>query len=436
MNEFYHKTNIEGENMARPMTMAEKILAAHAGLEEVVPGQLIECDLDLVLSNDVTAPIAIKEFKKVGVDKVFDPTKIALVPDHYVPNKDIQSAEQAKMTREFAREQGITHFYEVGCMGVEHALLPEQGVVGAGDLIIGADSHTCTYGALGAFATGVGSTDAAIGYATGKAWFKVPESILFNVEGQLQPGVTGKDIILHIIGMIGVDGALYQAMEFRGSAIESLTMDERLSISNMAIEAGGKAGLIAVDEVTRAYMDGRTERPYKEYHSDPDAVYAKVYNINAADIVPTVAFPHLPSNTRPAAEARDITIDQSVIGSCTNGRIEDMRQAAAVLKGHKVNPNVRCIIIPATQQVSRQCIEEGLMDIFLDANCAVSTPTCGPCLGGYMGILAAGERSIATTNRNFVGRMGDPTSEVYLSSPAVAAASAVLGHIGLPEDLD
>ena len=436
MNEFYHKTNIEGENMARPMTMAEKILAAHAGLEEVVPGQLIECDLDLVLSNDVTAPIAIKEFKKVGVDKVFDPTKIALVPDHYVPNKDIQSAEQAKMTREFAREQGITHFYEVGCMGVEHALLPEQGVVGAGDLIIGADSHTCTYGALGAFATGVGSTDAAIGYATGKAWFKVPESILFNVEGQLQPGVTGKDIILHIIGMIGVDGALYQAMEFRGSAIESLTMDERLSISNMAIEAGGKAGLIAVDEVTRAYMDGRTERPYKEYHSDPDAVYAKVYNINAADIVPTVAFPHLPSNTRPAAVARDITIDQSVFGSCTNGRIEDMRQAAAVLKGHKVNPNVRCIIIPATQQVYRQCIEEGLMDIFLDANCAVSTPTCGPCLGGYMGILAAGERSIATTNRNFVGRMGDPTSEVYLSSPAVAAASAVLGHIGLPEDLD
>ena len=422
--------------MARPMTMAEKILAAHAGLDEVVPGQLIECDLDLVLSNDVTAPIAIKEFKKVGVDKVFDPTKIALVPDHYVPNKDIQSAEQAKMTRDFAREQGITHYYEVGCMGVEHALLPEQGVVGAGDLIIGADSHTCTYGALGAFATGVGSTDAAIGYATGKAWFKVPESILFNIEGELRPGVTGKDIILYIIGMIGVDGALYQAMEFRGSAIASLSMDERLSISNMAIEAGGKAGLIAVDEVTRAYMDGRTERPYTEYHSDADAEYAQVYNINAADIVPTVAFPHLPSNTRPAAEARDITIQQSVIGSCTNGRIEDMRQAAAVLKGHTVHRDVRCIIIPATQQVYRQCIEEGLMEIFLDANCAVSTPTCGPCLGGYMGILAAGERSIATTNRNFVGRMGDPTSEVYLSSPAVAAASAVLGHIGLPEDLD
>lgn len=422
--------------MPRPMTMAEKILAAHAGLEEVVPGQLIECNLDLVLSNDVTAPIAIKEFKKIGVEKVFDPTKIALVPDHYVPNKDIKSAEQAKMTRDFAREQGITHYYEVGCMGVEHALLPEQGVIGAGDLIIGADSHTCTYGALGAFSTGVGSTDAAVGYATGKAWFKVPESLLFNVEGELRPGVTGKDIILHIIGMIGVDGALYQAMEFRGSAIEGLTMDERLSISNMAIEAGGKAGLIPVDDVTRKYMDGRIERPYTEYHSDPDAVYAKVYNIDAQDIVPTVAFPHLPSNTRPASEARDIVIQQSVIGSCTNGRIEDMRQAAAVLKGHKVHRDVRCIIIPATQQVYRQCIKEGLMDIFLDANCAVSTPTCGPCLGGYMGILAAGERSIATTNRNFVGRMGDPTSEVYLSSPAVAAASAVLGHIGLPEDLD
>ena len=422
--------------MPRPMTMAEKILAAHAGLEEVVPGQLIECNLDLVLSNDVTAPIAIKEFKKIGVEKVFDPTKIALVPDHYVPNKDIKSAEQAKMTRDFAREQGITHYYEGGCMGVEHALLPEQGVVGAGDLIIGADSHTCTYGALGAFSTGVGSTDAAVGYATGKAWFKVPESLLFNVEGELRPGVTGKDIILHIIGMIGVDGALYQAMEFRGSAIEGLTMDERLSISNMAIEAGGKAGLIPVDDVTRKYMDGRTERLYTEYHSDPDAVYAKVYNIDAQDIVPTVAFPHLPSNTRPASEARDIVIQQSVIGSCTNGRIEDMRQAAAVLKGHKVHRDVRCIIIPATQQVYRQCIKEGLMDIFLDANCAVSTPTCGPCLGGYMGILAAGERSIATTNRNFVGRMGDPSSEVYLSSPAVAAASAVLGHIGLPEDLD
>ena len=421
--------------MARPMTMAEKILAAHAGLDEVQPGQLIECNLDLVLANDVTAPIAIKEFGKIGVEKVFDPTKVLLVPDHYTPNKDIKSAELAKTVRDFARAQGITHYYEVGCVGVEHALLPEQGVVGAGDLVIGADSHTCTYGALGAFSTGVGSTDAGVGMATGKAWFKVPESILFKIEGELAPGVTGKDVILHIIGLIGVDGALYCAMEFSGSAISSMSMEERLTMSNMAIEAGGKAGLIAVDEVTRAYMDGRVERPYVEYHSDPDAEYAKVYEINAADIVPTVAFPHLPSNTRPVTEARHIAIDQAVIGSCTNGRIEDMRQAAEVLRGHKVHENVRCIIIPATQLVYRQCMEEGLMEIFLDANCAVSTPTCGPCLGGHMGCLAAGERAIATTNRNFVGRMGDPTSEVYLASPAVAAASAVLGRIGLPEDL-
>ena len=422
--------------MARPMTMAEKILAAHAGLDEVQPGQLIECNLDLVLANDVTAPIAIKEFGKIGVEKVFDPEKVLLVPDHYVPNKDIKSAEQAKIVREFARAQEITHYYEVGCMGVEHALLPEQGVVGAGDLIIGADSHTCTYGALGAFATGVGSTDAGVGMATGKAWFKVPESILFRIEGQLAPGVTGKDVILHIIGKIGVDGALYCAMEFTGSAIANMCMDERLSMSNMAIEAGGKAGLIAVDDVTRAYMDGRVERPYTAYYSDEDAVYAKVYDIDAADIVPTVAFPHLPSNTRPVTEARYVRIDQAVIGSCTNGRLEDMRQAAEVLRGRVVHPDVRCIVIPATQKVYRQCIEEGLMEIFLEANCAVSTPTCGPCLGGYMGILAEGERAIATTNRNFVGRMGHPKSEVYLSSPAVAAASAVLGHIGLPKDLD
>lgn len=422
--------------MTRPMTIAEKILAAHAGLDEVSPGQLVECDLDLVLSNDVTTPIAIKTFNEIGVGKVFDPTRVLIVPDHYTPNKDISSAKQAKAARDFAREQGITHYWEVGCVGVEHALLPEQGVVGAGDLIIGADSHTCTYGALGAFSTGVGSTDAGVGYATGKAWFKVPESLLFKIEGELAPGVTGKDVILYIIGMIGVDGALYCAMEFTGSAIRSLSMDERLTISNMAIEAGGKAGIIEVDDVTRAYMDGRVERPYTEYHSDPDAQYRKVYEIDAADIPPTVAFPHLPSNTHPVAEARDIVIDQAVIGSCTNGRIEDMRQAAAVLKGRKANSNVRCIIIPATQQVYRQCIDEGLMQIFLDANCAVSTPTCGPCLGGYMGVLAPGERSISTTNRNFVGRMGDPTSEVYLSSPAVAAASAVLGHIGLPTDLD
>ncbi len=321
-------------------------------------------------------------------------------------------------------------------MGVEHALLPEQGVVGAGDLIIGADSHTCTYGAVGAFSTGVGSTDAGVGMATGKAWFKVPETIKFVIDGELAPGVTGKDVILHIIGMIGVDGALYKAMEFTGSAIANMPMDERLSISNMAIEAGGKAGLIPVDDVTRAYLDGRVERPYTAYYSDDDAEFAQVTEIDAADIVPTVAFPHLPSNTRPVAEARDVRIDQAVIGSCTNGRLEDMRQAAAVLKGRTVHPDVRCIVIPATQQVYQQCITEGLMDIFINAHCAVSTPTCGPCLGGYMGILAAGERAIATTNRNFVGRMGDPTSEVYLSSPAVAAASAVLGHIGLPEDLD
>ena len=421
--------------MTRPMTMAEKILAAHAGLDEVEPGQLIECDLDLVLANDITAPIAIKTVREI-TDKVFDPTKIALVPDHYTPNKDIKSAEQAKIVRDFVREQGITHYYEVGCMGVEHALLPEQGVVGAGDLIIGADSHTCTYGALGAFSPGVGSTDAGVGMATGKAWFKVPETIKFVINGELAPGVTGKDVILHIIGMIGVDGALYKAMEFTGSAIENMPMDERLSISNMAIEAGGKAGLIPVDDVTRAYLDERAERPYTAYYSDDDAQFAQVIEIDAADIVPTVAFPHLPSNTRPVAEARDVKIDQAVIGSCTNGRLADMRQAAAVLKGRTVHPAVRCIVIPATQKVYQQCIAEGLMDIFIDAHCAVSTPTCGPCLGGYMGILAAGERAIATTNRNFVGRMGDPTSEVYLSSPAVAAASAVLGHIGLPEDLE
>ncbi len=421
--------------MTRPMTMAEKILAAHAGLDQVEPGQLIECDLDLVLANDVTAPIAIRTCKEIA-DTVFQSEKVVLVPDHYVPNKDIKSAEQAKIVRDFARQQGITHFYEVGCMGVEHALLPEQGVVGAGDLVIGADSHTCTYGALGAFSTGVGSTDAGVGMATGKAWFKVPETIKFVVDGQLAPGVTGKDMILHIIGLIGVDGALYKAMEFTGSAIEALPMDERLSVSNMAIEAGGKAGLIPVDDVTRQYLDGRAERPYTAYYSDPDATFAQIISIDAKDVAPTVAFPHLPSNTRPVAEARHITIDQAVIGSCTNGRLADMRQAAEVLRGRTVDPRVRCIIIPATQAVYKACIDEGLMDVFLEANCAVSTPTCGPCLGGYMGILAAGERAIATTNRNFVGRMGHPESEVYLASPAVAAASAVLGHIGLPEDLN
>ena len=421
--------------MTRPMTITEKILAAHAGLPEVEPGQLINCKLDLVLANDVTAPISIKEFAKIGVEKVWDPTKIALVPDHYTPNKDIKSAEQAKMVREFARAQGITHYYEIGCMGVEHALLPEQGVVGPGDVIIGADSHTCTYGALGAFATGVGSTDAAAGMATGEAWFKVPASIKFNLTGKLGPWVSGKDIILHIIGMIGVDGALYQAMEFTGDTIEGLGMDDRMTICNMAIEAGGKSGIIAVDDTTRTYIEGRFERPPVEYFSDSDAEYARVYEIDAADIVPTVAWPHLPSNTRPAAESRDVWVDQVVIGSCTNGRIEDLRIAASILKGRKVHENVRLIVIPATQKIYREAMHEGLFDIFLDANAAVSTPTCGPCLGGHMGILAAGERAVATTNRNFVGRMGDPTSEVYLASPAVAAATAVAGHIALPEDL-
>ena len=418
------------------MTMTQKILAAHCGQEHVKAGQLIEANLDIVLGNDITTPVAINEFEKAGFCDVFDKTRVNIVLDHFVPNKDIKSAQQSKQCREFACRHGIVNFFDVGKMGVEHALLPEQGIVTAGDCIIGADSHTCTYGALGAFSTGVGSTDAGVGMATGKAWFKVPETIKFVINGELAPGVTGKDVILHIIGMIGVDGALYKAMEFTGSAIESMPMDERLSISNMAIEAGGKAGLIPVDDVTRAYLDERAERPYTAYYSDDDAQFARVIEIDAADIVPTVAFPHLPSNTRPVAEARDVKIDQAVIGSCTNGRLADMRQAAAVLAGRTVHPDVRCIVIPATQKVYQQCIAEGLMDIFIDAHCAVSTPTCGPCLGGYMGILAAGERAIATTNRNFVGRMGDPTSEVYLSSPAVAAASAVLGHIGLPEDLE
>jgi len=419
----------------RPMTMAEKILAAHAGLDEVVPGQLVECDLDLVLANDITAPIAIKAFDRIGTGKVFDRKKIALVPDHYVPNKDIKSAEQAKCVRDFARAYDIEHYYEVGCMGIEHALLPEQGVVVPGDLVIGADSHTCTYGALGAFSTGMGSTDIGVALATGRAWFKVPESIRFVIDGQLPPDVTGKDVILYVIGLIGVDGALYQAMEFCGSAIESLSMEGRLTISNMAIEAGGKAGLIACDDVTRAYLEGRAERPWKEYRSDDDATYARVIHIDAADIQPQVSYPHLPSNAHPAAESRDIAIDQVVIGSCTNGRIEDMRAAADVLRGHVVADGVRCIVIPATQDVFRACIDEGLMQVFLDAHCAVSTPTCGPCLGGYMGILAAGERAVATTNRNFVGRMGDPTSEVYLASPQTAAASAVCGHIAAPSDV-
>jgi 3-isopropylmalate/(R)-2-methylmalate dehydratase large subunit len=422
--------------MPRPMTITEKILAAHAGLDEVAPGQLIECDLDLVLANDVTAPIAIREFAKTGAVRVWDPERVALVPDHYTPNKDIKSAEQAKLMREFAHAQGITHYWEIGCMGVEHALLPEQGVVVPGDLVIGADSHTCTYGALGAFATGVGSTDAAVGMATGQAWFKVPASIRFDIAGALGPWVSGKDLILHIIGMVGVDGALYQAMEFTGEVIDRLGMDDRFTICNMAIEAGGKSGIIAFDETTRAYVEGRAERRWTVHRSDAGAEYARIIEIDASAIEPTVAFPHLPSNTRPVRTARDVCVDQVVIGSCTNGRIEDMRIAASVLKGRRAHRDVRLIIIPATQEIWRQSMAEGLFDIFIDAGAAVSTPTCGPCLGGHMGILAAGERALATTNRNFVGRMGDPTSEVYLASPAVAAATAVAGHIASPDDLD
>ena len=422
--------------MPRPMTMAEKILAAHAGLPEVRPGRLVECDLDIALANDITAPIAIGVFEDLGATEVFDRSRVCLVPDHYAPNKDIKSAGQTKRMRDFARSQGIEHYWEVGCMGVEHALLPEQGVVGPGDLIVGADSHTCTYGALGAFATGVGSTDLGVAMATGRAWFKVPESLKFVVDGELAPGVSGKDVILHIIGLIGVDGALYRSMEFAGSAVGSLSMEGRLTMCNMAVEAGAKAGVVEVDDVTRAWLEGRCERPWTEYHADEGAEYARVWHIDAAAIEPTVSWPHLPSNTHTVAESRHIAIDQAVIGSCTNGRIEDMRAAAEVLRGRTVDPGVRCIVIPATQQVWRQCVAEGLMDVFIDARCAVSTPTCGPCLGGYMGILAAGERAVATTNRNFVGRMGDPTSEVYLASPAVAAASAVAGHLALPSDLD
>ena len=421
--------------MARAMTMAEKILAAHAGLAEVVSGQLVECALDGVLANDITAPMAFRTVDAIGAG-VWDKDRIFLVPDHYSPAKDIKSAEQVKLMRDFAREEGITHYWEQGCAGIEHALLPEQGVVVPGDLIIGADSHTCTYGGIGAFATGVGSTDAGVGMATGRAWFKVPPTLRVEIEGELPEGASAKDIILHLIGRIGVDGALYQAIEFAGSTIAGLSVEGRLTVANMAIECGGKAGLFEVDDVARTWLAKRTlEREPREFHPDPDAAYERVVHIDAADIVLCVAWPHLPSNVHPVAESRHITIDQAVIGSCTNGRIEDMRAAAAVLAGRTVNPRIRCIVIPATQAVWLQCVHEGLMDIFLAANCVVSTPTCGPCLGGYMGILAAGERAISTTNRNFVGRMGHPESEVYLASPAVAAASAVAGHIALPSDL-
>ncbi len=417
------------------MTITEKILAHHCGKKEVFPGELIMAKVDLVLANDVTAPIAIKEFENSGAKKVFDNTKIALVPDHFTPNKDINSAEQVKLVREFAKKYGIVNYFEIGEMGIEHALLPEKGLVVPGDLVIGADSHTCTYGALGAFATGVGSTDVAACFLTGEAWFKVPESIKFIIYGKRKSFVYGKDIILYIIGKIGVDGALYKAMEFEGEGISELSMDSRFSITNMAIEAGGKSGIIAPDEKTIEYVKSRAKREWKIYESDKDAKYSEIYEINLADIEPQVAFPHLPENTKPVSQSTHVKIDQVVIGSCTNGRMEDMRIAAKILKGKKVAPYVRLIVIPATQEIYKNCVKEGLVDIFIDAGAAVSTPTCGPCLGGHMGILAKGEKAIATTNRNFVGRMGHPESEVYLSNPAVAAASAVLGRIGSPEEL-
>jgi len=417
------------------LTMTEKILAAHAGKTGVEPGELISAKVDMVLGNDITAPVAIKEFAKIGVDRVFDNEKIALVPDHFTPNKDIKSAEQAKILREFARKYGIVNYFEVGEMGVEHCLLPEKGLVLPGDLVIGADSHTCTYGALGAFSTGIGSTDMAAAMASGEAWFKVPESIKFIYYGKLPRWVGGKDLILYTIGQIGVDGALYRSMEFTGEAVAELSMDGRFTMANMAIEAGGKNGIFAVDEKTLEYVKGRDKRNFTVYQSDPDAKYVQTYEWDVSKLEPQVAFPHLPENTRPLSQCGHVSIDQAIIGSCTNGRIEDLREAAYVLKGKKVNPNVRLIIIPGTQAVWRQAMHEGLFDIFLDAGAAISTPTCGPCLGGHMGILAKGERAIATTNRNFVGRMGHPESEVYLAGPAVTAASAILGKIAGPEEV-
>ena len=415
--------------------MTQKILAAHAGLDSVSPGQLIEADIDLALANDITGPVAIRELAKAGMDKVFDREKVALVMDHFTPNKDIKSAEQCKECREFAKKHDLVNFFDVGNMGIEHALLPEQGIVAAGDLVIGADSHTCTYGALGAFSTGVGSTDVAAGMATGKAWFRVPSAIKFNLTGSLAPWVSGKDVILHIIGMIGVDGALYQSMEFAGDGVASLSMDDRFAICNMAIEAGAKNGIFPVDDATRAYMKDRVRHEPVEFAADEDAAYERVIDIDLSAIQPTVAAPHLPENTKPVGELAGIPVQQSVIGSCTNGRIEDMRTAAEIMRGRHVADGVRTIVIPATQEVYLQCIREGLAEIFIEAGAIMSTPTCGPCLGGHMGILAAGERAIATTNRNFVGRMGHVDSEVYLASPAVAAASAVTGVITDPASL-
>lgn len=417
------------------MTMTQKILAAAAGLNEVKAGQLIEAKLDLVLGNDVTSPVAIGEIKKMKTEGVFDKDKIALVCDHFTPNKDIKSAQLCKCTREFARENDITHFYETGEVGIEHALLPEKGLVVAGDVVIGADSHTCTYGALGAFSTGVGSTDMAAGMATGEAWFKVPSAIKFVLTGKPAPWISGKDIILHIIGMIGVDGALYKSMEFAGDGIQYLSMDDRFAMTNMAIEAGGKNGIFPVDEKTIAYMEEHAEKAYRVFEADADAEYDETYTIDLSTLRPTVAFPHLPENTKTIDEVGEIAINQVVIGSCTNGRIEDMRIAARVMEGKHVAKGVRCIVIPATQAIYLQALEEGLLATFIKAGAAVSTPTCGPCLGGHMGILAEGERAVSTTNRNFVGRMGHVDSEIYLASPAVAAASAIAGKIAGPEQI-
>lgn len=415
------------------MTITEKILASAAGLDSVHPGQLIMANLDMVLGNDITSPVAIKEFPKFGKDKVFDKDKISLVPDHFAPNKDIKAAEQCACMRSFAKSENIKNYFEVGEAGIEHALLPEKGLVTAGDVVIGADSHTCTYGAIGAFSTGVGSTDMAAGMAIGKAWFKVPSSIKFNLKGSFKKNVSGKDLILHIIGMIGVDGALYKAMEFAGEGVASLSMDDRFTVANMAIEAGAKSGIFPVDEKTLAYLKEAGAKEPKIFSSDEDAKYDAVYDIDLSELECTVSYPHLPENTHLAKDSSSIKIDQAVIGSCTNGRISDMREAARILKGRKVADGVRCIVIPATQKIWKEAMHEGLFDIFIDSGCVVSPPTCGPCLGGYMGILAAGERCISTTNRNFVGRMGHVKSEVYLASPAVAAASAITGYITDPE---
>ncbi len=417
------------------MTMVEKILADHAGRDEVSPGEIVTASLDLVLGNDITTPVAIEEFKKIGVEQVFDSAKIALVPDHFTPNKDINSAQQSKLLRDFAQEQQLENYFEIGEMGIEHCLLPEQGLVHPGEIIIGADSHTCTYGAFGALATGVGSTDMAAAMATGEAWFKVPETMKFVFNGELAPWVSGKDLILYLIGDIGVDGALYRALELGGEAVSNLSMAGRMTMSNMAIEAGAKCGLIAPDEKTREYLAGRSEVDYKEYLSDPAAEYYEVKEYQVEDIEPQVAYPHLPENTRGISEVEDIPIDQAVIGSCTNGRLEDLRVAAQILEGQKRAPGVRLLVFPGTQNIYQQAIDEGIIATLIEAGAAVSTPTCGPCLGGHMGVLAAGERAIATTNRNFVGRMGHPESEVYLSNPAVAAASALAGKIVSPEEV-